>query len=198
MIKKETVCRLCRRLGMKLYLKGSKCYSEKCPFEKRPFPPGQHGRSRRMIKFSDYGIRLGEKQKLKNYYFMREEQFRRFFEMALKAKGNTATKFIELLERRLDNTVFRAGLARSKRHAKQIVSHGHVKINGKKVDIPSFIVKVGDEIEVEKEVIPQDINVRPAGWLEVNENKIRVIRLPERQDLPLKINENFVVEFYSR
>jgi len=200
-IKQDAVCRYCRRLGMKLYLKGQKCYTEKCPFERRPFPPGQHGKTRRFAKLSEYGIRLNEKQKLKRYFFMRENQFRKFFEMALKAKGNTGEKFIELLERRLDNVVFRAGFARSRRHARQLVSHGHVKVNGKKVNIPSYLVKVGDEIEVEKELIPTDISVKHPSWIEVggpDGNKAKILRLPERKDFDLKIDENLIVEFYSR
>lgn len=200
-IKQNAVCRYCRRYGMKLYLKGQKCYTEKCPFERRPFPPGQHGRTKRFVRLSDYGVRLFEKQKLKKFYFMREEQFRRFFEMALRAPGNTGNKFIELLERRLDNVIFRAGFALSRRNARQLVSHGKIKVNGKKVDIPSYLVDVGDEIElVEKELIPQSPTIKPPSWIEVSydEAKAKVIRLPERKDLDLKIDENLIVEFYSR
>ena len=200
-IKQNAVCRYCRRAGMKLYLKGQKCYTEKCPFEKRPYPPGQHGRTKRFVRFSEYGVRLNEKQKLKRYFFMREKQFKRFFDMAQKAKGNTGEKFIELLERRLDNVVFRAGFARSRRHARQIVSHGHVKVNGRKVDIPSFLVKVGDEIEVKKELIPDDISVKPPSWIDVggpDGNRARILRLPERKDFDLKIDESLIIEFYSR
>ena len=200
-IKQNSVCRYCRRSGMKLYLKGQKCYTEKCPFEKRPYPPGQHGRARRFIRFSEYGIRLNEKQKLKRYFFMREKQFKRFFDMAQKAKGNTGEKFIELLERRLDNVVFRAGFARSRRHARQIISHGHVKVNGRKVDIPSFLVKVGDEIEVKKEIIPDELSVKPPSWIDVggpDGNRVRILRLPERKDFDLKIDESLIIEFYSR
>lgn len=198
-VKSGPVCRRCRRYGIKLYLKGQRCYTEKCSFEKRPFPPGVHGKTRRFARVSDYGIRFFEKQKLKNYYFMREEQFRRFFELALKAKGNTGTKFIELLERRLDNVIFRSGFASSRRHARMLVSHGHVKVNGVKTDIPSYIVDVGDEIEVKKELIPQNVIVKTPSWMERSEDgKIKILRLPERQDFDLKINENYVVEFYSR
>lgn len=199
-IREKAVCRKCRRYGMKLYLKGQKCYTEKCPFERRPFPPGAHGRTRRFMHLSDYGIRLFEKQKFKSYYFMREEQFRRFFEMALKARGNTGTKFIELLERRLDNVVFRAGFAPSRRAARQLVSHGHIKVNGVKVDIPSYLVDVGDEIELkDKELLPQDPVARTPEWIEkLEDGKVKITRLPERQDLDIRINENYIIEFYSR
>ncbi len=196
---RTTVCRKCRRYGMKLFLKGQKCFTEKCPFEKRPFPPGFHGKTRRFAKMSDYAIRFFEKQRLKNYYFMSEEQFRRFFDMAQKVKGNTGIKFIELLERRLDNVLFRAGFALSRRHARNIVSHGFVKVNGLRTDIPSYIVDLGDEIEVEKSVIPQSTIAKTPGWIEkIDEGKIKVSRLPERQDFDLKINENYIIEFYSR
>jgi small subunit ribosomal protein S4 len=200
-IKSGPVCRICRRAGMKLYLKGQKCYTEKCPFEKRPFPPGQHGRKKRIIRLSDYGIRLLEKQKLKKFYFMREEQFRRFFDMALRATGNTGNRFIELLERRLDNVVFKAGFALSRRHARQLISHGHVKVNGRKVDIPSYLVDLGDEIElVKKELIPQTPILKPPSWIEsdLKEGKAKIVRLPERKDLDLKIDETLIIEFYSR
>jgi small subunit ribosomal protein S4 len=200
-IKSGPVCRICRRAGMKLYLKGQKCYTEKCPFEKRPFPPGQHGRKKRIIRLSDYGIRLLEKQKLKKFYFMREEQFRRFFDMALRATGNTGNRFIELLERRLDNVVFRAGFALSRRHARQLISHGHIKVNGRKVDIPSYLVDLGDEIGlVKKELIPQNPVLKPPSWIEsdLKEGKAKIVRLPERKDLDLKIDETLIIEFYSR
>lgn len=199
MSSRTSACRKCRRYGIKLFLKGQKCFTEKCPFEKRPFPPGVHGKTRRFARMSDYAIRFFEKQKLKNYYFMSEEQFRRFFDMAQKFKGNTGTKFIELLERRLDNVLFRAGFALSRRHARNIVSHGFVKVNGLKTDIPSYIVDVGDEIEVERSVIPQSAVAKTPGWVEkIDEGKIKVSRLPERQDFDLKINENYIIEFYSR
>lgn len=196
---KTAVCRKCRRYGMKLFLKGQKCFTEKCPFEKKPFPPGVHGKTRRFVRMSDYSVRFFEKQKLKNYFFMSEEQFRRFFGIALKVKGNTGTKFIELLERRLNNVVFRAGLALSRKHARNIVSHGFVKVNGIKTDIPSYIVDVGDEIEVEKSVLPQNSVAKIPGWIEkLEEGKVKISRLPERQDFDLKINENYIIEFYSR
>ena len=195
----QAVCRVCRRVGMKLYLKGQKCYTEKCPFEKRPFAPGQHGRTRRRIRISEYGKRLFEKQKLKKYYFMSEKQFRRFFEMALRERGNTGEKLIELLERRLDNLVFRAGFAMSRRHARQLVVHGHIKVNGQKVDRPSYIVDVGDEIELDDDIpIPESTWTRPPAWLEVDGRKAKVIRLPEKRDLDIKIDANLIIEFYSR
>ncbi len=184
---------------MKLYIKGEKCYTEKCPFEKRPFPPGQHGRTRRFFRFSDYGVRLAEKQKLKNHYFMREDQFRRFFDMALKWKGNTGSKFIELLERRLDNVVMKSGFASSLRQARQLVSHGHVKVNDQKVDIPSYIVDVGDIIRVEREFVDDSPVTKAPSWIElIDKNTAKIVRLPERKDFDLKIDENLIVEFYSR
>lgn len=191
------VCRICRRERQKLYLKGSKCYAEKCPFERRPYPPGQHGKMTRFTK-TDYGIRLREKQKIKNMYFMDEKQFKRFFNMALRAKGNTGVTLLTLLERRLDNMVYRAGFASSRRMARQFVAHGHVKVNGNKVDIPSYLVDVGDKISVKTST--NERNKPAPAWLEVNEDakEVVVLRLPDKSDIDYDVNESLIIEFYSR
>jgi len=141
------VCKLCRREGLKLYLKGERCYTDKCAFERRPYPPGQHGPTAR-LKFSDYGLRLREKQKVKRIYGVSEKQFARYFEMAERQRGNTGVNLLILLERRLDNVVYRLGFASSRREARQLVNHGHIMVNGHVVDIPSYLVDVGDVIEV--------------------------------------------------
>lgn len=192
------VCKICRREGQKLYLKGQKCYSEKCSIERRPYIPGQHGKVIRMRK-TDYFIRLREKQKLKRIYFVDEKQFARFFKLALKHRGNTGAAFLQLLERRLDNVVYRAGFACSRRSAKQLVSHGHVKVNGGKVNIPSYLVNIGDVISP-KRANGERGNIDHPTWLEVDpdRNEARVVRLPERQDIDYEIKESLIVEFYSR
>ena len=202
-------CRLCRREGMKLFLKGLKCYTEKCPFTKRPFPPGQHGRTPRP-KPSYYALQLREKQKLKRIYGMLEKQFKRFFKIAERKKGETGRILIQLLERRLDNVVFRACFAVSRNQARQIVRHGFVLVNGKKVDIPSYLVREGDKITLkEKEnirnmvkdyikIITRERSV--PNWLEVDFDKleIKVLRLPEKEDTGLPIQEQLIVELYSK
>ena len=142
----DSVCRLCRREGAKLFLKGDRCYSSKCAFAKRPVPPGEHGQSRK--KQSEYGMQLREKQKVKRAYGMQEKQFRKYFEIAEKTHGIAGEELLFLLERRLDNTVYRLGLADSRAQARQTVTHGHVTVNGKKVNIPSYFVQVGDEIKI--------------------------------------------------
>ena len=201
------VCRLCRRSGEKLYLKGEKCFTSKCPFERRPYPPGQHGLTRKSSKMSIYGQQLREKQKVKWMYGMLESQFKRFFRIAEKMPGDTGENFLSLLERRLDNVVFRAGFAKSRRQARQIVRHGHVKVNGHKVDIPSYIVKTGDIVEI-AEHFKNNSEVRdavalkrtPPAWLNVDPNNLtaEVLREPKRADITHPINERLIVEFYSR
>jgi len=201
------VCRLCRRSGEKLYLKGEKCFTNKCPFERRPYPPGQHGPTKKGVKLSIYGQQLREKQKVKWMYGMLEAQFKRFFRIAQSMPGNTGENFLSLLERRLDNVVFRAGFAKSRRHARQIVRHGHVKVNGHKVDIPSYLVKAGDIVEL-AEYLKNNVEVKEAlgmnrplpSWLKVDKEnlKIEVLRLPQREDITHPINERLIVEFYSR
>ncbi len=202
------VCRLCRREGIKLFLKGAKCFSEKCPIEKRNFAPGQHGKDRR-AKVVGYGLQLREKQKTKRIYFTLEKQFRNYFEKAARQPGVTGEVLLQQLERRLDNVVYRMGLAISRRQARQLVRHGHVAVNARKVNIPSFQVNVGDTVEVREksrtiatlETARDFASHQPlAAWLEVDrENyKGRVTALPKREDIQLPVNEQLIVELYSK
>ena len=202
------VCRLCRREGTKLFLKGTKCLSDRCPIEKRNFPPGQHGKDRK-AKIVGYGLQLHEKQKAKRMYFTLEGQFREYYEKANRATGVTGELLIQQLERRLDNVAFRLGFAISRRQARQVVRHGHVTVNGKKVNIPSYQVKVGDEIAIRESakkllIVEQGAqyaaqNPVPA-WLEANFDTFtgRVLSLPKRKDVNLPINEQLIVELYSK
>ena len=200
-------CRLCRREGSKLFLKGDRCFSEKCAFERRSYAPGQHGKGR--IKVSDYGIRLREKQRVRRIYGVKESQFRRYFEIADRQKGVTGTNLLVLLERRLDNVVYRLGFADSRAQARQLVKHGHFLVNGRRVDIPSFQVRVGDEIAVReksRDIVPivQAIEaVARRGvpdWLELDaDNKKGVVKaMPERSHITMPIQEQYIVEFYSK
>jgi len=202
------VCRLCRREGTKLFLKGTKCTSDRCPLEKRNFPPGQHGKDRK-AKIVGYGLQLHEKQKAKRMYFTLEGQFRAYYEKASRAQGVTGELLIQQLERRLDNVAFRLGFAISRRQARQVVRHGHVTVNGRKVNIPSFQVSVGDEIAVrdsaKKHVIIEQGTQYAAqnpvpSWLEANFENMsgRVLQLPKRADVNLPINEQLIVELYSK
>ncbi|HSA94223.1 MAG TPA: 30S ribosomal protein S4 [Terriglobales bacterium] len=202
------VCRLCRREGMKLFLKGAKCFSEKCPVEKRNFAPGQHGKDRR-AKIVGYGLQLREKQKTKRIYFTLEKQFRNYFEKAARKPGVTGEMLLQQLERRLDNVVFRLGFAQSRRQARQLVRHGHIAVNGRKVNIPSFQVAVGDQVEVREAsrqmpVIAQAVEFtshQPAtAWLELDRAALkgRVLALPKREDINLPVNEQLIVELYSK
>ena len=202
------VCRLCRREGVKLYLKGERCYSPKCAMERRPYPPGQHGQ-KRARRPSDYAVRLREKQKLRRIYGISERQFRNLFEEASKKKGVTGSVFLGLLESRLDNVVYRLGSAVSRRQARQLVRHGHITVNGRRVDLPSYRVRPGDEIAVAEksrnlELIRQNLEAmkgRKVGpWLslDVEGMKGKFLRLPDREDLALPVNEQLVIEFYSR
>lgn len=202
------VCRLCRREGMKLFLKGPKCFSEKCPVEKRNFAPGQHGKDRK-AKVVGYGLQLREKQKAKRIYFTLEGQFRNYFEKAAKSKGVTGEALLQQLERRLDNVVFRLGFALARRQARQLVRHGHIAVNGHKVNIPSYQVSVGDEITLreksrEMPLIQQakefSSHQPVANWLEVDRDnfKGRVTALPKREDINLPLNEQLIVELYSK
>jgi small subunit ribosomal protein S4 len=202
------VCRLCRREGTKLFLKGTKCPSDRCPLEKRNFAPGQHGKDRR-AKIVGYGLQLHEKQKAKRIYFTLEGQFREYYEKASRANGVTGDLLIQHLERRLDNVVYRLGFAASRRQARQIVRHDHIQVNGRKVDIPSYEVKAGDEIAVregaKKMVIVEQATQYAAanpvpGWLEVNYETLlgRVLSLPQRKDVSLPVNEQLIVELYSK
>ncbi|MCS3920870.1 30S ribosomal protein S4 [Fervidibacter sacchari] len=200
------VCRLCRREGVKLFLKGEKCIT-KCILDRRRKPPGQHGELRR--KQTEYGKRLREKQKLRRIYNVREEQFVRYFEMATKMPGNTGENFLQLLERRLDNVVYRLGFALSRNHARQLVVHGHITVNGRTVDIPSYLVDVGDVISVKEDMrdnpdVQRALEVRGEWtvpkWLSRDAETLtgRVLSLPTRDQIDVPVDENLVVEFYSR
>jgi small subunit ribosomal protein S4 len=202
------VCRLCRREGTKLFLKGTKCTSDRCPIEKRNFPPGQHGKDRK-AKIVGYGLQLHEKQKAKRMYFTLESQFREYYEKASRNPGITGELLIQQLERRLDNVAYRLGFAISRRQARQIVRHGHVQVNGRKVNIPSYQVNAGDEIAVRESakkmtIVEQATQFAAANpvptWLEVNFENLsgRVLTLPKRKDVNLPINEQLIVELYSK
>ncbi|MGI6702712.1 MAG: 30S ribosomal protein S4 [Clostridia bacterium] len=200
------VCRLCRREGMKLYLKGDRCYSDKCAIDRRSYVPGQHGQGRK--KVSGYGIQLREKQKAKRYYGVMESQFRKYFNMAERMKGVTGENLLSILESRLDNLVYRIGLSESRKEARQLVKHGHFLVNGKKVDIPSYLVKVGDVVQVKeksrssekfKELADNNQRVAP-DWLEVDLEKMRakVVGAPKKEHIDIPIEEHLIVELYSR
>ncbi|RRA47804.1 30S ribosomal protein S4 [Acidipila sp. EB88] len=202
------VCRLCRREGMKLFLKGTRCFSDKCAIEKRNFAPGQHGRDRK-AKIVGYGLQLREKQKAKRIYFALEGQFRAYYEKAATAPGVTGELLLQQLERRLDNVAYRLGYASSRRQARQIVRHGHVEVNGRKVNIPSFQVSVGDEIKIRPnsqklsviEIAREFASHQPApAWLQTNPAELsgKIIALPRREDIQLPVNEQLIVELYSK
>ena len=202
------VCRLCRREATKLFLKGAKCASDRCPLEKRNFPPGQHGKDRR-AKIVGYGLQLHEKQKAKRIYFTLESQFREYFEKSNRGAGVTGELLIQQLERRLDNVVFRLGFAISRRQARQVVRHNQIEVNGRKVNIPSFQVKVGEEIAIRAGakkllIVEQAVQYASANpipvWLEVNYENLsgRVLSLPMRKDVNLPVNEQLIVELYSK
>ncbi len=203
----ESVCRLCRRENLKLFLKGDRCYTEKCAFERRNYPPGQHGQERK--KFSDYGAQLREKQKVKRIYGLLETQFRNIFKETDRQKGITGEVLLALLERRLDNTVYRLGFASSRNEARELVRHNHFLVNQKKVNIPSYLVKPGDVIEV-KEKSKKIVRILEAmegvarrgipQWLELDKDQMKgsVKSLPTRADLTLPIQEKLIVELYSK
>ena len=202
------VCRLCRREGMKLFLKGERCYTEKCAIEKRNFPPGQHGKTRK-AKLAGYGLQLREKQKVKRIYGVLENQFRRYFESAARHRGVTGVMLLQALETRLDNVVYRLGFATSRPQARQLVRHGHFLINGKKVDIPSYAVKMGDEVRVREAsaksaVVAHAIDeVKGRGvpeWLQVDAASTlgRVLSIPTREQINLPVQEQLIVELYSK
>ncbi len=206
---RDAVCRLCRREGGKLFLKGDRCYKTSCAIEKRGTqPPGQHGPTARRRVLQGYGEQLREKQKVKRIYFVLEKQFRNYFKKASRQKGITGENLLFLLERRLDNTVFRAGFSTSRRQARQLVNHGHIEVNGKKVDIPSFQVKVGDIITVKDgsrknthiEGAWQTAGGRRPVWISANEAALSatVSDLPKRDDIDADINEQLIVELYSK
>lgn len=199
------VCRQCRREGMKLFLKGDKCYSDKCPINRRNFAPGQHGQARK--KVTEYGMQLREKQKVKRFYGISESQMYKAFEKADKMKGITGENLLQLLELRLDNVVYRMGFALSRAEARQLVTHGHFTVNGSKVDIPSYLVKVGDVIQIKdkstkskkfSEMLENRGNA--VNWVSVDTDKLKgtVASLPAREDLDIPIEEHLIVELYSK
>jgi len=204
---RESVCRLCRREGMKLFLKGDRCFTNKCAIERRNFPPGQHGKRR--SKILGYGIQLREKQKLKRFYGVLEGQFRLTFEAAERMRGVTGENLLSLLERRLDNVVHRLGFSGSRAQARQLVRHGHVRVNGKKVNVPSTIVGAGAVVSVKEKsranpLIAGAVETAKGrgipAWLELNASEFqgKVVALPKREDVALQVNEKLIVELYSK
>ena len=203
----KSVCKICRRENLKLFLKGDRCFTDKCAFERRPYPPGQHGQSR--LKFSEFALQLREKQKTKRYYGVSEKQFRRYVGLAEKSKEVTGLALLKNLEQRLDNVVTTLGFASSRRDARQIVSHGHILVNGKEVNIPSYSVAKGDVIQISgssKEVARIMAAVQSAtkrtmpAWLEADHGTLKgvVKDLPGREEITLPVEENMIVEYYSR
>jgi len=203
----ESVCRICRRENLKLYLKGDRCYSDKCAYERRSYPPGQHGHGRK--KFSDYGIQLREKQKVKRMYGLLERQFRSYFHKAERQKGVTGINLLVLLERRLDNVVYRMGFASSRSQARQLVRHNHFFVNGKRVNIPSYLIKENDTVEVKdksRKIVPIVEAMEAVArrgvpqWLEVDKDAFRgtIKTYPSRDELTMPIQEQLIVELYSK
>ena len=200
-------CRICRREGQKLFLKGSRCYTDKCSISRRNYAPGQHGQKR--AKLSEYGTQLREKQKTKSYYGVREKQFRGYFEMASNKKGVTGENLLQILESRLDNVVYRLGFGASRAQARQLVNHGQFEVNGRRVDIPSYLVKAGDvitvrEIKKDNGAIKANIEANAArpvpAWLELNNETLsgKVVRLASREDVDIPVEEHLIVELYSK
>ena len=203
-----SVCRICRRENLKLYFKGDRCYSDKCAFDRRSYPPGQHGQ-RRGGKISDYGLQLREKQKVKRAYGLSEKQFRLFFERSEQKKGVTGTNLLVMLECRLDNVVYRLGFASSRVQGRQLVKHSHFLINGRKVNIPSYQVKPGDVVEIREksrnvaainEAIESMVRRGMPQWLELDKEALKgsVKTLPVRDDITMPVQENQIIEFYSK
>ena len=204
----DSRCRLCRREGMKLFLKGSRCFTDKCAFERRGYAPGEHGKSRR-VKETNYGVQLREKQKARRIYGLLERQFRNYFRKAADAKGVTGDVLLQMLERRLDNVAFRLGFAPSRSAARQLVRHGHLRVNGRRADIPSFLVKAGDEVTMRERsrkltVVQNSLEARKGQgvpeWLQLDAAAPsgRVLNIPTRQSIPVPINEQLIVELYSK
>ncbi|MCI9365425.1 MAG: 30S ribosomal protein S4 [Clostridia bacterium] len=204
---KDEQCRICRREGQKLFLKGARCYTDKCAISRRNYAPGEHGQKK--AKLSEYGIQLREKQKTKAFYGVREDQFRKYFAMAANKKGITGENLLQILESRLDNVVYRLGYGSSRPQARQLVNHGLFEVNGKKVSIPSYLVKAGDvikvrEIKKDKKIVKENVEVnasRPVpAWLEKNEKDVsgKVIRLASREDVDIPVEEHLIVELYSK
>jgi len=203
----DASCKLCRREGMKLFLKGERCYSNKCSVGRRPYAPGQHGAQKK--KLSEYGVQLREKQKAKRFYGILESQFRKYFEMANRKKGVTGENLLQLLESRLDNVVYRMGFGTTRAEARQLVTHGHFDVNGKRLNIPSYLVKVGDTISVRedskksprfKEILEVTGSKVVPKWLEVDQENLKgkVVALPSREDIDLNVQEHLIVELYSK
>ena len=204
----ESVCRLCRREGIRLYLKGDRCYSDKCAIERRSYPPGEHGQSRRQ-KVSPYGQQLREKQKARRIYGVMERQFRNYFEKASKKQGVTGEILLQLLETRLDNLVYRMGIAPSRNAARQLVNHGHVTVNGRRADIPSYHVRPGDTIAVRenskkldyiKSSVADRRRTEMQGWLTFDDKDMSgvLLQIPSREDIPVPVQEQLIVELYSK
>jgi small subunit ribosomal protein S4 len=202
------VCRLCRREGEKLYLKGDKCFSRKCPVERRQYAPGQHGQGRQ-TKLSDYGVQLREKQKMKRIYGVRETQFRKYMSEAERKRGVTGENLLQILEMRLDNVIYRLGLGSSRSQARQFVNHGHVVVNGRKVNIASYMVRPGDAVEIiekSKKIAPIIASVEASGgralpsWLTFDANGLKgtVLSAPVRDEIDTDVQESLIVEYYSR
>lgn len=203
----DSVCKLCRREGMKLFLKGERCLSDKCAFERRSYGPGQHGQRQR--KQSEYGVRLREKQKVKRLYGLLEKQFRNYYHRAARQKGITGENLLRLLERRLDNVVYRLGLAHSRKQARQLVRHNHLLVNGRRVNIPSYIVDKGDKVAVKEKsrrleaflTALERVDARGVpAWLEIDREQARgvVLSLPAREDIDQDIQEQLIIELYSK
>ena len=203
----DSVCRLCRREGQKLFLKGERCYSEKCAFVRRSYAPGDHGQGRK--KVSEYGVQIRTKQKAKRYYGVLEGQFEKYYEMALKHEGITGTNLLRILESRLDNVVYRMGMAECRRDARQLVLHGHFTVNGKMVNVPSFVVKAGDVIAVKessrdsvkfKGLAEAEGGVRTPKWIESDKKNYtaKVVAMLAREDIDFEFNEQLIVELYSK
>jgi len=201
-------CRLCRREGTKLFLKGTRCFTDKCAFERRGYAPGEHGKSRR-IKETNYGQQLREKQKARRIYGLLERQFRHYFAKAATTKGVTGEALLQMLERRLDNIVFRLGFAPSRSAARQLVRHGHFQVNGRRVDIPSFLVRAGDEVKVRERsrkmtVVLSSLEARKGQgvpeWMDLNSDQLigRILNIPTRANIPVPLNEQLIVELYSK
>ena len=203
----KSVCRLCRRENEKLFLKGERCFSDKCSFERRPYPPGQHGQRR--IKFSEYGLRLREKQKARRVYGILERQFRKYFAMADQQKGVTGENLLKILERRLDNVVYRMGFSVTRAEARLLVRHNHVMVNDRRVNIPSYLIKEGDTVSI-REKNRSMLKIKSAlesterkgfpAWVDVNSQEMKGVykNIPTKEDLGPMINEQLIVEFYSR
>jgi len=204
---RESVCKFCRRESQKLFLKGDRCFTDKCSFERRNYAPGQHGQRRG--KFSDYGNQLREKQKVKRMYGLLEKQFRKYFKEADRQKGITGDNLLILLERRLDNIIYRLGFASSRNQARQLVRHNHILVNGRRVNVPSFLVRVGDTIEIREKSRKISFIAEALGaverlgvptWLELNKDSFqgKITALPERKELTMPVQEQLIVELYSR